>query len=134
MIVADTNLIAHLLIKGQGTEEAMSILKRDSSWTVPLLWRSEFRSVLTLHVRQRLLALEQAIRLMYEAEQLLTIGEVEANSDEVLQLASISNCSAYDCEFVAVARRLRISLVTSDKEILSTFPEVAVSPSDFLTR
>jgi len=43
-----------------------------------------------------------------------------------------SRSSAYDCEFVALARELGISPVTTDSQILSAFPETAVSLAGFV--
>jgi predicted nucleic acid-binding protein len=50
-------------------------------------------------------------------------------SHHVLSLAAQSGCSAYDCEFVALAQDLRVPLVTTDRQILKAFPTVAVSPA-----
>ena len=49
-----------------------------------------------------------------------------------LELAKRSRCTAYDCEFVALAKRLGTGLVTSDRQVLSAFPETAVSPEAFV--
>jgi predicted nucleic acid-binding protein len=46
-------------------------------------------------------------------------------------LAADSKCSAYDCEYVALAKHLNIKLLTGDKEILRSFPETAVELSAF---
>jgi predicted nucleic acid-binding protein len=43
------------------------------------------------------------------------------------QLLSTSRCSAYDCEFVAVAEQLAMPLVTEDRAILAAFPVLAQS-------
>ena len=40
--------------------------------------------------------------------------------------------SNYDCEFVALAQDLGVSLVTVDKQILEQFSYVAVSPDKYL--
>jgi predicted nucleic acid-binding protein len=45
----------------------------------------------------------------------------------VLQLVSTSRCSAYDCEFVAVAEQLAVPLVTEDLTILAAFHLLAQS-------
>ena len=61
-------------------------------------------------------------------------SEFDVVSGDVLSLASTSGCSAYDAEFVVLARDLRVPLVTTDKELLEKFPETAVSPEGFLAR
>lgn len=132
MIVSDTNLIAHLVMPGERTEEARKVYQIDNEWVAPLLWRSEFRSVLALYLRQGHLQLTQALRLASEAEQIMRGGECDVRHDQVLRLVSTSRCSAHDCEFVALAQALGIHLVTTDRAILRDFPVVAKSPLDFL--
>ena len=46
-------------------------------------------------------------------------------------MAGGSKCSAYDCEFIALAHELDVKLVTSDKIILSAFPKLAVHSNKF---
>ena len=53
--------------------------------------------------------------------------EFDVHSTRVLQLVSSSTCSAYDCEFVALALEQNIPLFTLDKKILQSFPDVAAS-------
>jgi predicted nucleic acid-binding protein len=50
----------------------------------------------------------------------------------VLQLVSRSNCSAHDCEFVALAHANGVRLLTVDRQILHEFPEVAISLDNFV--
>ena len=127
MIVVDTNLIAYLLLGGEKTPRARSIFERDSKWAAPLLWRSEFRSVLAMFIRQGKLTSERAIEFMNEAETLMQGEEYQVDSGRVLKLIDSSNCSAYDCEFIALAQHLDVPLITSDKQILNEFPDTAVS-------
>ncbi len=54
-------------------------------------------------------------------------GENTIRSSQVLRLLNDSQCSAYNCEFVALAQDLNTCLNTSDRKILKEFPEVAVS-------
>ena len=51
---------------------------------------------------------------------------------DVLSLVHRSSCSAYDCEFVALARRLDVPLVTMDGRVIDAFPETAVALDRFI--
>ena len=131
MIVADTNLFIYLYVQGQRTEESEAVLQRDALWAVPLLWRSEFRNSLIGLVRAHALQLDDALTLIDEAERWLTGREYSVLSRQVLTLAKRSGCSAYDCEFVALAQDLEVPLVTNDRQVLKAFPTTAVSPAAF---
>ncbi|MDB4917705.1 MAG: VapC toxin family domain ribonuclease [Gemmatimonadetes bacterium] len=131
MIVVDTNVVAYLLIPGEHTAFARATLARDAEWVAPTLWRSEFRNVLALYMREGELTLAQAAALQDAAEELLAGREQTVASNEVLELAQTSRRSAYDCEFVAVARRLRLPLVTSDRSLRASFAHDTVSLQQF---
>lgn len=131
MIVADTNLLIYFYVQGERTEESEAVLRRDATWTAPLLWRSEFRNALIGLVRKEALAIDKALSIVDEAERWLVGHEYSVISRHVLALADQSGCSAYDCEFVALAQDLGIPLVTTDRQILKAFPAIAVSPSVF---
>ena len=126
MIVVDTNILAYLLIPGKLAGDAEYLYEQDKDWAVPLLWRSEFRNVLAQQVRRRALSFEQACSIQRRAETLVHDAEHMVDSIDVLQLASQSRCTAYDCEFVALALQLETKLVTADREVLQEFPGIAV--------
>ncbi len=126
MIVADTNVISYLALPSPYTQDAERLLLIDPVWTAPLLWRSEFRNVLTLYLRKSLITLAEALSLQSEMENLLRDGEYEVRSLDVLTLTNQSGCSAYDCEFVALAQGLNVKLVTMDKKLAHQFPETAL--------
>lgn len=132
MIVVDTNLLVYLYVQGQRTQESEAVLCSDPLWAVPLLWRSEFRNSLLGLVRARALDLEDALVMVDEAERWLNGREYSVVSLHVLLLAIRSGCSAYDCEFVALAQDLRVPLVTTDRQVLRAFPSVARSPSHLI--
>lgn len=94
--------------------------------------RSKFCKVLALYMRKRYLSLEQAQQILQEAMLLMLGREYEIVPSQILERAAASDCSAYDCEFVALAEDLGTPLVTVDKKVLKAFPEIAVSPDDFL--
>ena len=131
MIVVDTNVIAYLFIKGEKTESAKSLLLYDSEWIAPFLWKSEFRNILALYLRKKYLRFDDALLILNEAENFMSENEFEVNSKEILELVNNSNCSAYDCEFVALAKRLNLKLYTLDKKIFKEFPEFVNYINDF---
>jgi len=132
MIVVDSNIIGYLYLKSERLAQAEQALEQDPQWAAPLLWRSELRNVLALYLRKRLMSLEAAREIMDEALSLMTSQEYEVVSAHVLNLAARSSCTAYDCEFVALAQDLGVSLVTVDKQVLEQFPDTAVSLDKYL--
>jgi predicted nucleic acid-binding protein len=122
MIVVDTNVVASLYLPGAHTVNAEALLERDPEWAAPVLWRSEFRNVLTGYMRRRTITFDQALRVQREAESLLWGSEFEVDSLSVFELARDSECSAYDCEFVALAKKLDTKLITLDAKLLRAFP------------
>lgn len=127
MIVVDTNILAYFYLPTPETPLAERLLRADPEWAAPVLWRSEFRSVLALYLRKGLLDFDRAYALQREAEDLMAGREYHVDSYEVLRLVRESPCSAYDCEFVVLAEHLGCRLVTADRAVLRSFPSVAVS-------
>ena len=127
MTVVDSNVVAYLYLPGEYTAAAEALLERDPDWAAPLLWRSEFRNVLAGYLRRQTLDFDQVCSLQNEAEGLLAGSEFEVDSQAVLALVRDSDCSAYDCEFVALAIRLDTKLVTMDRKLLKAFPTRAVA-------
>ncbi len=125
MIVVDTNVLAYLWLPGDRTPQAEKLLRRDPDWSAPLLWRSEFRSVLAGCLRRGDLDVETALQIADEAEAQMSGREFSVPSAEVLARVAASDCSAEDCEFVVLAEELSVPLVTSDEKLLRSFPSVA---------
>lgn len=123
MIVVDSNVMAYLYLPGERTANAEALLEQDAEWAAPVLWRSEFRNILAGYTRRKTLTFEQACSIQSEAEDLLSGAEFEVDSRSVLELVRDSDCSAYDCEFIALAIKLDTKLVTADKKVLRAFPD-----------
>lgn len=125
MIVVDSNILAYLYLPGEYTMQAENLLRQQPNWHAPPLWRSELRNILADYVRRGQLALSNAIWIQQEAQALMLQGEQPVDSALVLTLAEQSGCTAYDCEFVALAKALGCPLYTMDKQILRAFPDLA---------
>ena len=130
MIVVDVNVVAYLYLPGPHSVTAESLLLSDADWAAPRLWRSEFRNILATYMRQSILSLEQAIDIYQSAQDLLADNEYDVSPLQVLRLSKDSGCSAYDCEYVALAQHLNVSLVTADKQLLKAFASVTESLSN----
>jgi predicted nucleic acid-binding protein len=126
VIVVDSNVVAYLYLPGEYSAKAEAVLERDPDWAAPILWRSEFRNILAGYLRRKTLTLDQACSLQSEAEDLLAGSEFEVDSKTVLELVRESDCSAYDCEFIALANKLQVKLVTMDAKLLKAFPKRTV--------
>jgi predicted nucleic acid-binding protein len=113
------------------SNQASQLYQSDPEWAAPLLWRSEFQNVLVLYQRQKIITLPEALVIQEEAEALMMEREFIVPSASILSLTDSSTCSAYDCEFVALAKQLMVKLATEDKKILAEFPDVAVSLNQF---
>jgi predicted nucleic acid-binding protein len=69
---------------------------------------------------------------MDRATEMMRRHEYRVSSLYVLNLVADSVCTAYDCEYVALAQDLEVPLVTTDRQILDQFPHVAISLDTFL--
>ena len=110
MIVVDANVLVQLYRMGEHTAPAVALLGEEPDWGAPVLWRSEFRNALATHMRCGGLTLGLALRIQDEAEALMSGGEYDVDSNTVLRLAESSGCSAYDCEYVALAQKLGVQI------------------------
>lgn len=123
MIVVDSNVLAYFYLPGDFTAEAQALFERDPDWVAPVLWRSEFRNILAGYLRRGSLSFEEAVRIQAEAEDQMAGAEFAVDSLSVLGLVCNSSCTAYDCEFVALANELDTRLVTMDRKLLQAFPD-----------
>jgi len=134
VIVVDVNVMAYLLIDGEHTCASEAVLECDPEWAAPLLWRSEWRSVLAGYLRRGELDRAAALERLDAAKDLVSGREYLVDGALVMDLVERSACSAYDCEYVALAETLDVPLVTTDRLVLSGFPERAVSPRTLVDR
>jgi predicted nucleic acid-binding protein len=132
VIVVDTNIIAYLLIEGEKTENAVKLLELDDEWAAPFLWRSEFRNILSNYLRKKLLTLDKALELVETATELMIDNEYAVASIDVLSLSNESGYSAYNCEFVSLAKNLGCPLITTDKKLVKVFPKYAMLLENYI--
>jgi predicted nucleic acid-binding protein len=132
VIVVDSNVIAYCWLNGPMTGRAQRVRVKDPEWHVPVLWRSEMRSILAGYLRDGSLSAAQARRVMRQVEEALAGCEHLVSSDAVLEVIEATRLSAYDAEFVALANELSVPLVTEDKAVRKALPETTLSMNGFL--
>ncbi|MFO7894638.1 MAG: type II toxin-antitoxin system VapC family toxin [Longimicrobiales bacterium] len=112
MIAVDVNVVAYLLIEGEHTAVAEGLVATDPEWAAPLLWRSEWRNVLAGYLCRGTMDRAAAEAAVRGAERILHGREYLPDGARVLELVERSDCSAYACEYVAVAETLGVRLAT----------------------
>ena len=131
MIVADASLLIQLAVVGEQTALAEAVFERDPIWIVPMLWRSEVLNGLVKYFHLGLMEFESIMVSWHMAEEAVGGREYAVDARKVLELATHTKCSSYDCEYVALAQDLGVSLVTTDRRIIKAFPKTAVPLEKF---
>lgn len=134
MIVVDTNLLAYSVLPSEHGELAGLVAARDPAWLAPAIWRLELRNVLATAMRVRGLGLDRAVEAFSGAEALVADAEVEPTTQECLEITARGAVSAYDAEFVFVAERLDLVLVTGDRRLARAFPGRVQRIEEFVAR
>jgi len=125
VIGADANVILYALTPGEHTPAAREALEAADGVAVPALWRLEVANALAGIVRKGFLRPERAVEMFAGAISTFAPREHEVAPGAALQMALESNLSAYDSEYVALARELGCTLLTRDARILREAPDVA---------
>jgi len=131
VIVVDNSVLVYFWLPSEFAGLAEAAKAQDSVWAAPILWRAEFRNVLAGYLRKKILSEAEANAAYLNVQKDLGANEYSVPTEQVVKLVMASACSAYDCEYVALAQDLNVPLVTTNKAILSAFPKVAVALEKF---
>lgn len=134
MIVVDTNVLVRLFVVPDIDPDAALLLERDPEWAAPTIALSELRNVLLGFLRRGDMDAAQAKARYDSAELALGDRVTSVVPARVIDTALECGLSAYDAEFVVLARMLGVFLATSDREILEGAPDVAVSVREAIGR
>jgi len=131
VIVADNSVLVYFWLPSDFTVLAEAAKAQDAVWAAPVLWRAEFRNVLAGYLRRKLLTEAEANAAYLNVQKDLGTHEFTVPTERIIKLVLASDCTAYDCEYVALAQDLDVPLVTTDKQILRAFPKTAVALEKF---
>ena len=121
----------YALIEGDKTVLAQGVARKDPNWVVPSLWRHEFLNVLATCTRGNVFDAHQAEGLWHRALDLLVRSEQAVDGGAALALAVEHSITAYDAQYIALARGLGTQCVTEDRRLVRTFPDTAILMASF---
>ena len=127
MIVVDTNVMVRLVVGGEGGADAARLFEREPEWAAPGILMSELHNVLVGFVRRGAVTPEQAKAMSDDAAVVLGDRLASVSGRQVIDVALECGLTAYDAEFVALARTLGVPLATLDNAVLDGAADVAVS-------
>lgn len=131
LIVVDANVLAYSIIEGTLTPLALEVRQRDPHWRLPGIWRHEILNIFTTYVRQGGLSKEKAVKALEDVYAHLIPHEVELGPIETLEMALHHKISAYDAQYVLLARKLGVPCVTEDRALRHAAPQLTVSMEGF---
>ncbi|MGD2121762.1 MAG: type II toxin-antitoxin system VapC family toxin [Gemmatimonadota bacterium] len=126
MIVVDTNVMVYLLTGSGPADRAASLFEKDPEWAAPPVLLSELRNVMVGLLRRAEIEPWDALDICEDAEAVLGDRVAAVPAAPLLEAAIEGPLSAYDAEFVVLARRLRVPLVSADQAILRGASDVAI--------
>lgn len=128
MIVVDNDVISYFWIRMDTGRASLAkdARKRDADWVAPRLWHSEFRNVLRSYMAGGYMTLNEALEYARLAEEDLQKSTHPVPTPRVLELVDETGHSAYDCEYVALARELNLPFVTGDEALADQFSDTAI--------
>ena len=127
MIVIDTNVMVRLMLGGEGDTDAALLFERETEWSAPSILMSELCNVLVGFVRRGAITPEQAKAMSDDAAAVLGDRIASVPGHQAIDVALECGLTAYDAEFVALARALGVPLATLDNAVLLGAADVAVS-------
>ena len=125
VIVVDTNVMVRFVVGGPQGADAARLFLKDPEWAAPAILMSELTNVLLGFVRRGSMTPDQAKAMCDDAAMALGRRVVSVSADSVIDVAIECGLSAYNAEFVVVARQLGVRLATADRAILSGAGDVA---------
>jgi predicted nucleic acid-binding protein len=130
VIIVDANVLVYRIVQGPETAQAQRLEARDPEWRVPGLWRYEFTKVWMM-VRAGMINRQEAVDALDRAHRRMSGNEMTVPQADALDAALQYNVSAYDAQYVALARASGVVCVTADRPLLQKTPGITVPLSNF---
>ena len=135
-MVVDTNVFVYALLRVEGLhQEAGETIEAADRIIVPESMWAEMVSSVWQWVRVGHHSLDEGLDALERGAAFVT-DEVETKAlwERALQLAVSADHPPYDAIFAALAEREGTRVVTYDRRFREAFPDLTVSPAEFLAR
>lgn len=129
MIIIDTNVLTHLVLKGDHSQACEQLYQKNPEWAAPRLWRDELANVLATYERLKLISRKDALSAFADIESIIGSNEFDIRIERILTTSEKTGCSGYDSQYISLAEDLNLPLYTYDKKVLKAVPHIAVKPS-----
>ena len=133
-LVVDTMVFAYGLLGVEGyRDDSLDVLRKSESIIAPDSLRAELVNVVWQWVGSTSVAVQTGVEILIDADRLVSaFVPADVIWERALELAVAHDHPAYDTLFVALAELADARLVTYDQQLLRSFPERAITPSDLL--
>ena len=132
MLLADTTIVAYLLIQGPSTAAAQELRRRDPDWRSEAFLLVEFTNVLASSIATGRMTLSLAQDFLAKVEALFEGKLARVDHRSVLSISARYRVSAYDARFLALASHLHRRLVTEDARLRAAAPKLTMSLAEAL--
>ena len=136
MMVVDTNVFVYALVgASEFRADSLAVLRSPTDLIVPDSFRAEFGNALWQYIQRREATLEECLEIMADVDEIIDREfSVVGFWERALQMAVHANHPVYDAVFAALAEREGTRVVTYDRRFREAFPDLTVSPAEFLAR
>jgi predicted nucleic acid-binding protein len=134
MIVIDTCIVFHLFNETSQNLKAQKLIEKSPHIILPPIWQEEYANILIKESRKNLIPRSSLLDNYDNVVDQLAPHEIVVNKKEAFRIALEANISSYDAQFVELAARYSIWLVTEDKELIKKNSRIAISMEDFLLK
>jgi len=117
MLLVDTNIIAPLYVRSARSPAAAELFAHDPVWRTEPLALIELSNVLITYERARYITAAAARDCLNRAAAFLQPHLFRVSHQAALDAALRYGTTAYDARFLALARELRMRLVTEDVKL-----------------
>ena len=132
MIVIDTCIVFHLFNETSLNLTAQKLIEKSPLIILPPIWQEEYANILVKESRKNLISRSSLLDNYDNVVDQLAPHEITVDKKQALRIALEANISSYDAQFVELAVRYAIWLVTEDKELIKKNSRLAISMEDFL--